>query len=412
MKILNFGSANVDYVYSLDHIVTVGETENSQELSIFPGGKGLNQSIALARADAQVFHAGCIGADGEILSNILAESGVDISFVRFVPEKNGHAIIQVSREGENAIFLHAGSNAMIAHEHVDEVLSHFGEGDLLLLQNEISNLDYIVKGAAAIGMRILLNPSPYNERIESLDLSLISYLILNEVEGRAITGEEETEKMLDWFFAHFPHLAVMLTLGKQGCVLSHEGERLRHPAYLVDAVDTTAAGDTFTGYFVAGLAAEEDLRTILKNASCASAIAVSRNGAAPSIPVREEVLAKRDALCLRTENREEHIRERTEKYIAANLQTATLSGLAATLGYSDVYAGSLVKKSTGCSFKELLQKRRLAVFARALTETDAPIEVLIKQVGYENGGFFRRVFFEKYGKNPLEYRKTVRGERT
>ena len=411
MKILNFGSANIDYVYSLDHIVAVGETEHTDRLTVFPGGKGLNQSIAIAKAGARVYHAGCIGTDGEICADILKEAGVDLSFVRFLQEKNGHAIIQVSREGENSIFLYAGSNAAITREHMDEVLSHFGEGDLLLLQNEINNLSYIVKRAHENGMKILFNPSPYNEVAAAIDLSCISYLMLNEVEGRAITGEEEPEGILASLTTRFPSLTVVLTLGRQGCILAKGKDRIPHPAYLVDTVDTTAAGDTFTGYFAAGLASGADLRTVLQNASCASAIAVSRHGAAPSIPNREEVLAARSTLHLCTPKKEQTVRERTEKYIAANLQTATLSGLAAILGYSPVYTGSILKRITGCSFKALLQEKRLAAFVRALTDTEEPIEVLMKQVGYENRSFFRRIFFEKYGKNPLEYRKAAKGEK-
>ena len=174
MKILNFGSCNIDYVYSMDHIVKVGETQTTYSLETFSGGKGLNQSIALARAGAEVYHAGCIGNDGEMLLDILNESGVDTSFVKKVDEKNGHAIIQVSAKGENSIFLYPGSNNMVTTEFIDEVLSHFGEGDILLLQNEISNLTYIIEKAYKKKMCIILNPSPINEVIEKIDFNMIS----------------------------------------------------------------------------------------------------------------------------------------------------------------------------------------------------------------------------------------------
>ena len=120
MKILNYGSCNVDYVYLLDHIVNVGETESSQSLSVFCGGKGLNQSIAIARAGQNVYHAGCIGKNGEFLSKILAENGVNVDFLKSVDSENGHAIIQLSKSGENSIFLYDGSNAKITIEHVEE----------------------------------------------------------------------------------------------------------------------------------------------------------------------------------------------------------------------------------------------------------------------------------------------------
>lgn len=148
MKILNFGSCNVDFVYSLNHIVHAGETETSDSMNIFPGGKGLNQSVAMACAGADVYHAGCIGADGEILSDLLKENGVDISYLKTVNERNGHAIIQVSEDGENCIFLYPGANNMITEEYIDSVLDNFEKGDIIVLQNEINMVDVIIKKAA------------------------------------------------------------------------------------------------------------------------------------------------------------------------------------------------------------------------------------------------------------------------
>ena len=179
LKILNFGSCNVDYVYSLDHIAVIGETEATQGLNILPGGKGLNQSIAIARAGKSVYHAGCIGYGGEFLLDLLKANGVNVSFVDYVNTNNGHAVIQVSKAGDNAIFLYSGSNHMISTEQVDRVLSAFSKDDILLLQNEINNLDYIVKKAYQVGMKIILNPSPFNDKIQQIDLNMISYLILN-----------------------------------------------------------------------------------------------------------------------------------------------------------------------------------------------------------------------------------------
>ena len=184
LKILNFGSCNVDYVYSLDHIAVIGETEATQGLSILPGGKGLNQSIAITRAGNNVYHAGCIGDGGEFLLDLLKANSVDVSFVDYVNTKNGHAIIQVSKSGDNAIFLYSGSNHMISTEQVDRVLSAFSKDDILLLQNEINNLDYIVKKAYQAGMKIILNPSPFYDKIQQIDLNMISYLILNEIEAK------------------------------------------------------------------------------------------------------------------------------------------------------------------------------------------------------------------------------------
>ena len=292
MKILNFGSCNIDYVYSMDHIVRVGETETTEKMEVFPGGKGLNQSIAVARAGAKVYHAGCVGEDGEMLTHLLAESGVDVSLLRTVDAKNGHAIIQVSAKGENSIFLFPGSNDMVTKDYIDGVLEQFAPDDILLLQNEISNVDYIIKAAHEKKMRIVFNPSPINDKIAEIDLSMLYCLILNEVEAGEITGCDSTDGALAYFREKHPQLKVMLTLGSRGSVYMDGEREIRQRAYLVDVVDTTAAGDTFTGYFLAGLADGEDPEKTLQIATAASAIAVSQMGAAPSIPKRDEVLSR------------------------------------------------------------------------------------------------------------------------
>lgn len=289
IKILNFGSCNIDYVYSLDHIVKEGETKTTNNLETFPGGKGLNQSIAVARAGATVYHAGYVGADGEFLKDILSDSGVDVSFMQRINSKNGHAIIQVSASGENSIFLYPGSNEMLNREYIDGVLRHFGANDMILLQNEINEVDYIVEKAYEKAMVIVFNPSPYNQRINQIDFHKLSYVILNGVEAKSITGFEEPEKSLEYFREHYPNLKVILTLGVNGSILIDGETSLHQPAYEVEAVDTTAAGDTFTGYFVAGIAKGIDYSEVLQNASIASAIAVTRKGAAPSIPNADEV---------------------------------------------------------------------------------------------------------------------------
>ncbi len=289
IKILNFGSCNIDYVYSLPYIIRKGETLNSDKMDVFAGGKGLNQSIALARAGAVVFHAGCIGNNGEMLAQLLLENGVDITNIKRVNCANGHAIIQVSRDGENSIFLYAGSNSMITTEQIENTLESFGADDIILLQNEINCLDEIVERAYEKGMCIILNPSPINEKIADIDFNKITYLILNEVEAGDISGCDETNGILDFFRERYPELKVMLTLGKKGCVYADAESRIYHPIFETEVCDTTAAGDTFTGYFVAGISNGHSIEDTLRTASCASALAVSCHGAAPSIPNAQEV---------------------------------------------------------------------------------------------------------------------------
>ena len=290
MKILNFGSCNIDYVYLLDHIVASGETEETSGLNVFPGGKGLNQSIAIARAGKKVYHAGCIGEGGDFLVELLKNNGVDVSFVERVDSKTGHAIIQVGKNGDNSIFLYPGSNRMISNEHIDRVLAHFSAGDILLLQNEINGLDYIIKKAYKKGMSIFLNPSPCSVEIKSIDLNMISYLVLNELEIKEITGCSDFMCALQYLKENFPKLKVMLTLGKSGCVYQDEKGQSFCPAIKVQAVDTTGAGDTFTGYFISGISDGQEIEKTLKIATCAAAISVTSKGAATSIPYMREVL--------------------------------------------------------------------------------------------------------------------------
>ena len=406
MKILNFGSCNLDFVYSLDHIVRVGETESTTGMEIFPGGKGLNQSIALARAGMQVYHAGCVGSDGDMLLELLQSSGVDVSHVARVDSKNGHAIIQVSTKGENSIFLYPGSNEMVTGEMVDEVLSHFAADDLLLLQNEISNVDAIVKKAHERGMRIIFNPSPINERIAHIDFGMLSYLILNEVEAREIGGGETPEENLCYLRRTYPNLRVVLTLGEEGSVYADSLCEVRQAAFSVPVVDTTAAGDTFTGFFVAEIAKKSTPKEALRMASAAAALAVSRKGAAPSIPVYAEVIEAQKTLKSNSHaHKDETLRRQIEDYLAANVKTASLQGLAADLGYSAVYTGALVKRLTGSSFSKLLQSKKCSVAADLLVRTERSVAEIIRDVGYENESFFRKLFEEKYGKKPLEFRK-------
>ena len=296
MKILNFGSLNVDYVYSVDYFVRAGETLKVNAREVLPGGKGLNQSVALARAGADVCHAGCIGADGEFLRDLLNKNGVDTAYLRTINGMQGHTVIQVDSKGENCILLYGGSNRQISEEQIDETLAHFGEGDWLVLQNEVNNLPRIVDAACARGMKIVLNPSPYEEGLKAVDFGKLSWLLVNEVEACQCSGSDEPEQAWDVLHGRYPNLSVLITLGGAGSIahaVTSEGlDTVRQQAFRADAVDTTAAGDTFTGYFIGGLAEGRPLAECMRRASMASAISVTRMGAAVSIPKKEEVEAR------------------------------------------------------------------------------------------------------------------------
>lgn len=291
MKVLNFGSLNLDYVYSVDHMVRPGETLASSGMNVFCGGKGLNQSIALAKAGVPVYHAGMIGEEGGILLEACKGGGVNAEFIRTIPGKSGHTIIQVDKDGQNCILLYGGANRSITKEYVDEVLGSFEEGDILLLQNEVNLLDYIIDSAYERGMTVILNPSPYDSALDACDFGKVSMFLLNEVEGAQVTGEEDPEKILEKLKTLYPDTKVVLTLGGNGSVYQYKDEQYRQGIYKVKAVDTTAAGDTFTGYFISSVIEGMPVPEGLKLAAKASAIAVSREGATASIPLREEVLA-------------------------------------------------------------------------------------------------------------------------
>lgn len=293
MKILSFGSLNLDKVYSVDHFVRAGETLSSAKLESFCGGKGLNQSVALSRAGGTVYHAGCVGAaDGGMLLDMLKSSGVDIHLVRQLDCPSGHAIIQVNGDGQNCILLYGGANQQVSPAQIDETLAQFEAGDILVLQNEISSLSYLMEAAGKKGMVIVLNPSPMTADILKLPLEYVRYFMLNEVEARDLCGLDIPEEAYpDALLTRFPDSKIVLTLGEKGCIYRDARQRIVCPACRVQVVDTTAAGDTFTGFFVAAIAAGADEKTALEQATKAAAISVSRKGAAPSIPSREEMLA-------------------------------------------------------------------------------------------------------------------------
>ena len=289
MKVLNFGSLNIDYVYTVDHIVRGGETISSEKTETFPGGKGLNQSIALARAGVPVYHAGAVGEDGEMLLELCRANGVDTRFIRRTEGRNGHTVIQVDRNGQNCILLFGGSNQKQTKEHIDEVLSHFEAGDMLVLQNEVNHLDYLIDRAWERGMVIVLNPSPFDDKLEACDMTKVAYFLVNEVEAEQMTGESDPAKQPERLLEAYPGGKFVLTMGSRGSMYKDSRQEFHQDIYKVNAVDTTAAGDTFTGFFLAAILEGRPIPEALDEAARASAIAVSRPGASSSIPTVEEV---------------------------------------------------------------------------------------------------------------------------
>lgn len=288
-KILNFGSLNIDKIYGLDHIVKEGETISASSYDEGMGGKGLNQSIALKRAGADPIHAGFVGEDdGDILLDYMAENEIDF-LVKKVSVKSGHAIIQVDKNAKNSIIVEAGANKNIDKSYIDKVLPEFDEGDYLLLQNEISNLQYIVDMASKKKMKIFLNPSPVDETIKTIDFNKIDSLILNETEAYELSGCKNSDEIIDYFRKNYKDLNLLLTLGKDGGIYSSKDTEIKFSSFKTHAIDTTGAGDTFLGYFLASISKGADLEKSLNIASLAAGLACSKSGAANSIPSLKEV---------------------------------------------------------------------------------------------------------------------------
>ena len=294
-KILCFGSLNMDYTYRVPHFVRAGETLAASEVQTFCGGKRLNQSIALAKAGGNVYHAGSIGTDGTFLLDALKHANIDTELVTVLhEEKTGHAIIQNTPDGENCILLFSGANQRITTKQIDLALERFDSGDLLVLQNEINQIPYLIRKAKAKGMTVAFTPAPMHEEVSGYPLEETDYILLNETEARALTAAERNETLsandlADKLCKAYPSVRFVLTLGAAGAFYTHQQTLIYQPAFSVKAVDTTAAGDTFAGYFLQSVTSGQSPKEALAIAAKAAAVCVTRRGASCSIPDREEV---------------------------------------------------------------------------------------------------------------------------
>jgi len=291
MKVLNFGSLNYDYVYEMEHFVLPKETISSIGYGRNYGGKGLNQSIALAKAGNETYHAGRVGGDGQDFIDYLNKYGVKTDYlIKDENEATGHAIIQVCK-GQNCIILHGGANQKVCEEQVDKTLSHFEKGDVLLLQNEISSIGYIIKKAHEKGMKVVINTAPMDDKIFTYPLDLVDIFIVNEVEAQGLVkvNTDDIETIISEIKKQYPTKEVVLTVGEKGAYFISGGNVIHEDALKVEAVDTTAAGDTFTGFFLASYLKDGDASKALKLATKASSITVQGKGAAQSIPSIEDL---------------------------------------------------------------------------------------------------------------------------
>lgn len=287
--VLCLGSLNIDYTYRVAHLVRPGETVAASEIVRGAGGKGLNQSVALARAGAMVSHVGGIGADGHWLREVLAEAGANVHGVATLETGTGHAIIQVAETGENAIVLFPGANQAIGSKQVAEAVGQMEPSGFFLTQNETNGVPEALRLAKAHGLRVVFNPAPMTARVRTYPLEAVDYLIANETEAEALSGEKDWQGAARQLAHRYPQAVVVVTAGVAGAVAWAGGHSLAVPAVRVQAVDTTGAGDVFVGYFVAGVARGLALPEALRLAASAAALSVTRWGAAASVPWAAEV---------------------------------------------------------------------------------------------------------------------------
>lgn len=284
MKILNFGSLNIDIFFRVENIVKPGETISAKSIEKRPGGKGLNQSVALSKSFENVYHAGSVGDDGIFLVDYLKSENINTKYIKKSDKLTGNAIIQVDDKGENSIVLYKGANFDNDKKFIDEVLNDFSKDDILLLQNEISSMKYLINKAYEKGMKIVLNPSPITDEIKEFDFNKIDLLLVNEIEAKDIANKDNIDESINYFMATYPNINLIVTLGSKGSIFVNKNEKIKQEGIKVESVDSTGAGDTFTGFFVSYFYQGKNVRDCLKFASLASALSVTKSGASISIP--------------------------------------------------------------------------------------------------------------------------------
>ncbi|TYL47419.1 ribokinase [Marinomonas sp. IMCC 4694] len=289
MTIYNVGSINLDHLYQLDHFVRPGETMASNSYQCLLGGKGANQSVALAKAGADVKHVGAIHRSDQGVIEQLESLGVDTGLINRIDVPTGHAIIQLTKEAENSIILYQGANHALTHDQIDQVLSQANAGDWVLLQNETNLIEYTMRKAQENKVKVAFNPAPMDAELTKKVLGFVDLLIVNEVEAMDLIGTVDIDSTIEAFPKIYPELAVLMTLGKAGVCYFNGNEKLSVKAFAVEAVDTTAAGDTFIGFCLSSLMNGENMTNAITRACAASAICVTRLGAASAIPTQQEV---------------------------------------------------------------------------------------------------------------------------
>ncbi|HEY0212683.1 MAG TPA: ribokinase [Paenirhodobacter sp.] len=291
MTVFNLGSINADHFYRLPHLPVPGETLAALDYALGLGGKGANQSVALARAGADVRHIGAIGADGRWMADRMAASGVDCRHVTELPGASGHAIIEVDTAGENLILVYPGANRALGAAHVLSALQSARAGDWLVMQNETSAQVEAAQAATVAGLRVAYSAAPFDPAAVRAIIDHVSLLIVNEIEAAQLCADFGVA------LHDLPVAQLVVTLGARGAIWYDLAAvtQVSAPPFRVTPVDTTGAGDTFAGYLIAGLAQGLAPDAAMRLASAAAALKVTRAGTADAIPTRAEVEAFLDA---------------------------------------------------------------------------------------------------------------------
>ncbi|MFA8386025.1 MAG: ribokinase [Pelagibaca sp.] len=285
MAVYNLGSINADLFYRVPHLLTPGETLASMQHSRGLGGKGANMSVAIARAAARAVHIGAVGPDGRWAVERLLEYGVDTRNIVELDTVTGHAVIMVDDQGENAILIHSGANRALTETHIASALGAATSEDVFLFQNETSGQVEGATLASAKGMRVIYAAAPFDAKAVEAVLPMLDILVVNAVEAQQLTDALGVAVM------ELPVRDVIVTLGGDGCRWINTDERTEQtfPAIPVTAVDTTGAGDTFTGFLVAALDRGLPMEQAISLGQQAGAIMVTRHGTADVIPDLKDI---------------------------------------------------------------------------------------------------------------------------
>lgn len=286
MSILNIGSVNIDHVYRITTHPTPGETVMDKGYQRGLGGKGANMSLAASAGGARVLHAGAIGTDGDWCRARIKAAGIDVTHLSVLPDHaTGHGVISVDDQGENAIIVHSGANRALTVELIDRAIAQMIPGDWLLLQNETNLVPHAAKTARSAGLTIAYAAAPFDPAAAEQMIGLADLIAVNEIEAGQLAAHLGSE------IASIDVAEKLVTLGSRGAVVHHPDGETRTDAFKVEPVDTTGAGDTFFGFYLAGLDQGLPRDVSLRRAAAAAAIQVTRPGAGDAIPTLNEVEA-------------------------------------------------------------------------------------------------------------------------